>query len=73
MSCLDGSTVEALVYTATPDNPHFLGDAPLSDIAKQVSEVAVPCCRSSTLLTRGARMSGCVGPAVQTELRGARP
>ncbi|MEZ4253381.1 MAG: gamma-glutamylcyclotransferase [Polyangiales bacterium] len=32
----DDTTVDALVYVATPDNPSFLGEAPLEAIAAQV-------------------------------------
>lgn len=32
----DGSIADVLVYLATPDNPNWLGDAPLPDIAAQV-------------------------------------
>jgi cation transport regulator ChaC len=32
----EGSTPDVLVYVATPDNPNWLGEAPLAHIAEQV-------------------------------------
>lgn len=33
----DGRTVQGITYHATTDNPHFLGDAPLAEIARQIA------------------------------------
>ncbi|MFO7563013.1 MAG: gamma-glutamylcyclotransferase [Enhygromyxa sp.] len=37
-----GSIAEVLVYLATPDNPNWLGDAPLAEIAAQVRRSVGP-------------------------------
>lgn len=37
-----GSSTEALVYLATPDNPNWLGDAPLIEIAEQIRRSVGP-------------------------------
>ena len=33
----DGQTIEGLTYNADADNPNFLGDAPIGEIARQVA------------------------------------
>lgn len=38
----EGSITDALVYLATPDNPNWLGDAPLDAIAEQVRRASGP-------------------------------
>ncbi|MGM0832021.1 MAG: gamma-glutamylcyclotransferase [Pseudomonadota bacterium] len=36
------ATAEGLIYLATNDNPAFLGDAPLTDIAQQIAQAHGP-------------------------------
>jgi cation transport protein ChaC len=38
----DPRTLVALTYVATPDNPHWLGDAPLLDIARHIARSRGP-------------------------------
>ena len=37
-----GDRVRALVYVATPDNPNYLGPAPLAEVARQVRRARGP-------------------------------
>ncbi len=37
-----GSVLDAFTYMASPDNSHFLGDAPLSEIVSQIARRAGP-------------------------------
>ncbi len=42
VSCKDGSAIKALVYTATADNDHFLGEASMAAIAAQIARCVGP-------------------------------
>ncbi|MCB9615874.1 MAG: gamma-glutamylcyclotransferase [Sandaracinus sp.] len=64
----DDTTVDALVYVATPDNPSFLGDAPLEAIAAQVRGARGPSGSNVEYvieLARALRAMGAADPHVE--------
>lgn len=49
---LNGETIKVLLYIATPENPLWLGDAPLPEIAKQIIDTRGECGHNVEYLLR---------------------
>jgi cation transport protein ChaC len=51
----DGASLDAFTYLADPENPYFLGDAPLFELAAQIAERSGPSGANSAYVFELAR------------------